>query len=93
MTAAKPLARYGAVEGALASGFATAELHHVWGHDPIAASSKLCFGSCGLACCRAAMVNANPTVLTTKYKAKAFRDGKEIGDKVRVEEITPKAKR
>ncbi|MER8607170.1 hypothetical protein NKH48_26255 [Mesorhizobium sp. M1233] len=36
MTAAKPLARYGAVEGALASGFATAELHHVWGHDPIA---------------------------------------------------------
>ncbi|MER9363615.1 hypothetical protein NKI70_29625, partial [Mesorhizobium sp. M0500] len=28
------LARYGAVEGALASGFATAELHHVWGHDP-----------------------------------------------------------
>ncbi|NOV18940.1 hypothetical protein E5S70_23125, partial [Ensifer adhaerens] len=25
---------YGAVEGALASGFATAELHHLWGHDP-----------------------------------------------------------
>ncbi|MDW9899887.1 hypothetical protein GOB10_29980, partial [Sinorhizobium meliloti] len=24
---------YGAVEGALASGFATAELHHLWGHD------------------------------------------------------------
>ena len=33
MTAAKPLARYGAVEGALASGFATAELHHLGGHD------------------------------------------------------------
>ncbi|RWB66519.1 MAG: hypothetical protein EOQ49_28795, partial [Mesorhizobium sp.] len=25
--------RYGAVEGALASGFATAELHHSAGHD------------------------------------------------------------
>ena len=33
MTAAKPLARYGAVEGALASGFITAELHHPMGHD------------------------------------------------------------
>jgi hypothetical protein len=33
MTAATPLARYGAVEGARASGFATAELHHVWGRD------------------------------------------------------------
>jgi hypothetical protein len=33
MTAAKPLARYGAVEGALASGFATAELHHLGGRD------------------------------------------------------------
>ncbi|ESY30745.1 hypothetical protein X747_31870 [Mesorhizobium sp. LNJC384A00] len=30
MTTAKPIARYGAVEGALASGFATAELHHLW---------------------------------------------------------------
>jgi hypothetical protein len=29
MTTAKPLARYSAVEGALASGFATAELHHL----------------------------------------------------------------
>jgi hypothetical protein len=28
-----PLARYGAVEGALASGFVTAELHHPAGHD------------------------------------------------------------
>ncbi|MER8741376.1 hypothetical protein NKH61_34935, partial [Mesorhizobium sp. M1005] len=27
MTTAKPLARYSAIEGALASGFATAELH------------------------------------------------------------------
>jgi len=35
MTTAKPLARYGAVEGALASGFATAELHHLWGRDPL----------------------------------------------------------
>ncbi|AZO66368.1 hypothetical protein EJ075_16515 [Mesorhizobium sp. M6A.T.Cr.TU.016.01.1.1] len=29
MTTAKPLARYSAIEGALASGFATAELHHL----------------------------------------------------------------
>jgi hypothetical protein len=28
-----PLARYGAVEGALASRFVTAELHHPAGHD------------------------------------------------------------
>ncbi|TPK85730.1 hypothetical protein FJ936_09355 [Mesorhizobium sp. B2-4-13] len=35
MTTAAPLARYGAVEGALASGFATAELHHLWGRDQI----------------------------------------------------------
>jgi hypothetical protein len=34
VTTAKPLARYSAVEGALASGFATAELHHQVGHDP-----------------------------------------------------------
>lgn len=34
MTSAKPLTRYGAVEGALASGFATAELH-AGGHDPV----------------------------------------------------------
>jgi hypothetical protein len=34
MTAAPPLARYSAVEGALASGFAIAELHHYTGHDP-----------------------------------------------------------
>jgi len=34
MTAAPPLARYSAVEDALASGFAIAELHHHWGHDP-----------------------------------------------------------
>lgn len=33
MTTAAPLARYGAIEGALASGFATAELHHLAGHD------------------------------------------------------------
>ncbi len=33
MTTAPPPAHYGAVEGALASGFATAELHHLWGHD------------------------------------------------------------
>ncbi|TPJ57881.1 hypothetical protein FJ443_27780, partial [Mesorhizobium sp. B2-6-1] len=25
--------RYGATNGALASGFVTAELHHLWGHD------------------------------------------------------------
>ncbi|PZV40376.1 hypothetical protein B5V02_00945 [Mesorhizobium kowhaii] len=30
------------------------------------------------------------TVLTTKDKAKAFDLAKEIGDKVRIEEITPK---
>lgn len=29
MTAATPLARFSAVEGALASGFVTAELHHI----------------------------------------------------------------
>ncbi|SFP87099.1 hypothetical protein SAMN03159463_05038 [Mesorhizobium sp. NFR06] len=33
MTTAALLARYGAIEGALASGFATAELHHLAGHD------------------------------------------------------------
>jgi hypothetical protein len=33
------------------------------------------------------------TVLTTNVKAKAFAMAKEIGDKVRVEEITPKVKR
>ncbi|MBB6410818.1 hypothetical protein [Mesorhizobium sangaii] len=33
------------------------------------------------------------TVLTTKDKEKAFALAKEIGDKVQVEEITPKAKR
>ncbi|MHC2365047.1 hypothetical protein ACVIOG_007250 [Rhizobium leguminosarum] len=34
MTAASPLARYGAIESALPSGFATAELHHSAGQDP-----------------------------------------------------------
>ncbi|MCS3741295.1 hypothetical protein FHX16_003273 [Rhizobium sp. BK661] len=34
MTAASPLARYGAIENALTSGFATADLHHSAGHDP-----------------------------------------------------------
>ncbi|MDG4892419.1 hypothetical protein P9272_02225 [Mesorhizobium sp. WSM4976] len=33
MTTAMPLARYGAAEGALASGFIIAELHHLAGHD------------------------------------------------------------
>ncbi|BCG80098.1 hypothetical protein [Mesorhizobium sp. 113-3-3] len=33
------------------------------------------------------------TVLTTKDKQKAFDMAKEIGDKVRVEEITPKPKK
>ncbi|WP_136616577.1 MULTISPECIES: hypothetical protein [Mesorhizobium] len=33
------------------------------------------------------------TVLTTKDKAKAMATAKEIGDKVRVEEITPKLKK
>jgi len=33
MTAAPPLARYSAIEGALTSGFANAELHHLSGHD------------------------------------------------------------
>ncbi|MBB3390649.1 hypothetical protein FHT82_003421 [Rhizobium sp. BK275] len=33
MTTAPPPAHYGAVEGTLASGFATAELHHLAGHD------------------------------------------------------------
>ncbi|WP_167458658.1 hypothetical protein [Mesorhizobium kowhaii] len=33
------------------------------------------------------------TVLTTKDKAKALAMAKEIGDKVRVEETTPKVKK
>ncbi|PZV37005.1 hypothetical protein B5V02_19590 [Mesorhizobium kowhaii] len=33
------------------------------------------------------------TVLTTKDKAKALATAKEIGDKVRIEELTPKVKR
>ncbi|RUX91977.1 hypothetical protein EN993_25010, partial [Mesorhizobium sp. M7D.F.Ca.US.004.01.2.1] len=33
------------------------------------------------------------TLLTTKDKAEALAAAKEIGDKVRVEEITPKAKK
>ena len=33
MTRAKPLTRYRAIEGALASGLVTAQLHHLWGHD------------------------------------------------------------
>ncbi|SDA40398.1 hypothetical protein [Mesorhizobium qingshengii] len=33
------------------------------------------------------------TVLTTKDKQAALEMAKEIGDKVRVEEITPKAKK
>ncbi|RWD27514.1 MAG: hypothetical protein EOS34_31645 [Mesorhizobium sp.] len=32
-TRSQPLARYSAIEGALASGFASAELHHLWGRD------------------------------------------------------------
>lgn len=28
-----PIARYRAIDDALASGFADAELHHHWGHD------------------------------------------------------------
>ncbi|AWI62223.1 hypothetical protein AB395_00006600 (plasmid) [Sinorhizobium fredii CCBAU 45436] len=35
MTTATPLARYGAIEGALASGLATAQLHHWWGRDRV----------------------------------------------------------
>ncbi|MER9825256.1 hypothetical protein NKJ50_25625, partial [Mesorhizobium sp. M0115] len=41
MTTAKPLARYSAIEGAPASGFATAELHHLWGRDPRRADVQL----------------------------------------------------
>lgn len=33
MTTDKPLTRYSATNGALASGFITAELHHPMGHD------------------------------------------------------------
>jgi hypothetical protein len=33
MTTAKPLARYALLRGALACGFAYAELHHLWRHD------------------------------------------------------------
>ncbi|ESY62497.1 hypothetical protein X743_34500 [Mesorhizobium sp. LNHC252B00] len=34
MTTDTPLTRYSATNGALASGFVTAELHHLMGHDP-----------------------------------------------------------
>jgi hypothetical protein len=34
MTTETPLARYSAVNGALTSGFVTAQLHHPMGHDP-----------------------------------------------------------
>jgi hypothetical protein len=34
MTTSMPLARYGTINGALASGFKTAELHHLTGHEP-----------------------------------------------------------
>ncbi|WP_292228095.1 hypothetical protein [Mesorhizobium sp.] len=34
MTTDTPLTRYSATNGALASGFATAELHHLMGYDP-----------------------------------------------------------
>ncbi len=47
MTTAKPLARYSAVEGALASGFATAELHHLSGHDRAMSVSEQWRRSCG----------------------------------------------
>jgi hypothetical protein len=40
MTTAKPPARYRAVEGALAGGSATAELHHPQGHDPFPRSER-----------------------------------------------------
>jgi hypothetical protein len=40
MTTAKPLARYRAIEGALASGFVTAKLHHAAGHDRSASEGK-----------------------------------------------------
>ncbi|BCG83302.1 hypothetical protein [Mesorhizobium sp. 113-3-3] len=33
MTTDTPLTRYSATNGALASGFITAELHHLMGHD------------------------------------------------------------
>jgi hypothetical protein len=33
MTTETPLARYSAVNGALTSGFVTAQLHHPMGHD------------------------------------------------------------
>ncbi|RWN03567.1 MAG: hypothetical protein EOR84_00810 [Mesorhizobium sp.] len=40
ITAATPLARYSAVEGVLASGFATADLHHAVGHDRLAGKGR-----------------------------------------------------
>ncbi|RJT28643.1 hypothetical protein D3227_33940 [Mesorhizobium waimense] len=39
MTTDTPLTRYSATNGALASGFVTAELHHLMGHDRINSSS------------------------------------------------------
>ena len=43
MTTAKPLARYSAIYGALASGFATAELHHLLGRDQTLSSRNNSF--------------------------------------------------
>ncbi|TPL99510.1 hypothetical protein FJ943_13675 [Mesorhizobium sp. B2-3-10] len=39
MTTDTPLTRYSATNGALVSGFVTAELHHPMGHDPTTRSS------------------------------------------------------
>ncbi|TGV55422.1 hypothetical protein EN792_076470 [Mesorhizobium sp. M00.F.Ca.ET.149.01.1.1] len=47
MTTATPLARYGAVEGALASGFATAERHNLWRRDPADLLGHLSGGAMG----------------------------------------------
>lgn len=49
MIAARPLARYSAVEGALASGFATAELHYEPGHDAVRVAAEAACNT--LACC------------------------------------------
>jgi hypothetical protein len=40
MTTSMPLARYGTINGALASGFKTAELHHLMGRDPTQTGSE-----------------------------------------------------
>ncbi|MER8855931.1 hypothetical protein NKH94_30985, partial [Mesorhizobium australicum] len=52
MTTHTPLARYSATNGALVSGFATAELHHLMGTRPriyaVSSAERTCTGGIGV---------------------------------------------